>query len=283
MSTSRANALTLWRALDPVADRLRLAWRVRFDRPLVLRSDSLVSHVFADGVPAVLKVLRSEPEAALTASCLLAWQDHGAVRLLEHASCTQLLERISPGTMLTQGWSIADDQPKLRIIARASMRLAQARATVGAPDVSTWGATLLRKPRPPLIEEDTWRQAAQTYGDLTATQREPVTVHGDLHHGNVLHRDAGEWAAIDPKGVVAEPEFDLACALRNPLKFASAISSRTLIEARLDLLTDEFGLCRRRLTNWAFCQAVLAAAWSFEDGEDGSEWMPVAHAFRMLL
>jgi streptomycin 6-kinase len=42
-------------------------------------------------------------------------------------------------------------------------------------------------------------------------------LHGDLQHYNVLLDRKRGWLAIDPKGVVAEGEFELGAALRNPI------------------------------------------------------------------
>src|SRR6266567_3540278 len=49
-----------------------------------------------------------------------------------------------------------------------------------------------------------------------ASSAEPVLVHGDLHHDNVLSSARAGWLAIDPKGVAAEPAYETAAMLRNP-------------------------------------------------------------------
>ncbi len=52
--------------------------------------------------------------------------------------------------------------------------------------------------------------------ELLLSQGEPVLLHGDLHHYNLLqHQDT--WLAIDPKGVVGEREFEIGAFLRNPV------------------------------------------------------------------
>ena len=47
-------------------------------------------------------------------------------------------------------------------------------------------------------------KAERLFAELIASSAEPVLVHGDLHHENVLSSARAGWLAIDPKGVAAE-------------------------------------------------------------------------------
>jgi streptomycin 6-kinase len=51
---------------------------------------------------------------------------------------------------------------------------------------------------------------------LLVEQREPVVLHGDFHHGNVLDGRARGWLVIDPKALVGERSFEYANLFRNP-------------------------------------------------------------------
>jgi hypothetical protein len=44
------------------------------------------------------------------------------------------------------------------------------------------------------------RVSATAASNLLKTQREIVVLHGDMHHGNVLHFGSRGWLAIDPRG-----------------------------------------------------------------------------------
>ena len=44
-----------------------------------------------------------------------------------------------------------------------------------------------------------------------------LVLHGDLHHYNILSAEREPWLAIDPKGIVGEPEYEAAAFLRNNL------------------------------------------------------------------
>jgi streptomycin 6-kinase len=107
-------------------------------------------------------------------------------------------------------------------------------------------------------------RARDEHAELCASSAPPVLVHGDLHHLNVLRHGAG-WKAIDPKGVLAEPAYDTGALLRNPL---GAPLDRPLLERRISLLAEALQLDAERIHAWARVQAMLAAVWSVEDGQD---------------
>jgi streptomycin 6-kinase len=64
-----------------------------------------------------------------------------------------------------------------------------------------------------------WLRSAHPYARRLYERigkRADTLVHGDLHHHNVV-RSARGWLAIDPKPFLAEPEYDVAPFLWNPL------------------------------------------------------------------
>src|SRR6266567_6137524 len=61
-----------------------------------------------------------------------------------------------------------------------------------------------------------------------ASSAEPVLVHGDLHHDNVLSSARAGWLAIDPKGVAAEPAYETSrYASQSQKQIAAASRTRT--------------------------------------------------------
>ncbi len=99
---------------------------------------------------------------------------------------------------------------------------------------------------------------------------EPVLLHGDLHHDNILAAEREPWLAIDPKGIVGEPAYEVGALLRNPLPglLARPEPGRVLAR-RIEQLAAELGFDRARIRGWALAQAVLSAWWSYEDHGDG--------------
>jgi streptomycin 6-kinase len=82
------------------------------------------------------------------------------------------------------------------------------------------------------------------------------TLHGDLHHHNILDA-GGRYVAIDPKPMLGEAEFDVPPFLWN------AVGSRMTVEAterRLDAFAAA-GLDQARMRAWALIRgAYLTAA-----------------------
>jgi streptomycin 6-kinase len=106
----------------------------------------------------------------------------------------------------------------------------------------------------------------------------PKLLHGDLHHWNILSAKRAPWLAIDPKGVIGELAYETGAWIRNPfpelLKWPNP--GKTL-SRRMDQFAMELALDRERILGWSFYQAVLAAWWSYEDGDqDWENWLAVA-------
>lgn len=112
--------------------------------------------------------------------------------------------------------------------------------------------------------------SSQSYLAIAAPS---VVLHGDLHHENILAAERRPWLAIDPKGVVGEPAYEVGAFLRNPTsRLLDASRPQDVIARRVDLLSERLGLDRQRLLAFGFAQLVLAAWWMYEDHGDG--WQP---------
>ena len=112
------------------------------------------------------------------------------------------------------------------------------------------------------LDRDLVAAARTAVADLLAAAPEPVVLHGDLHHGNLLRGPVG-WVAIDPHGLIGDPAYDVGPLLLNPLDRDAA----ALVRRRLDLLAGELGLDRERLRQWGLVRAVLACSWDAEAGQ----------------
>jgi streptomycin 6-kinase len=123
-------------------------------------------------------------------------------------------------------------------------------------------------PLPPRL----FAHAEALFADLLAPQAEPVVLHGDLHHGNILTAQRQPWLAIDPKGLVGEPAYEVGALLFNPSRLQADPEPGPILARRVDQLADELGLDRTRVRAWGVAQAVLSACWSLEDHGHGWEW-----------
>ncbi|MCA9947244.1 MAG: phosphotransferase, partial [Anaerolineales bacterium] len=124
--------------------------------------------------------------------------------------------------------------------------------------------------------------AESLFTDLLASSGEPVLLHGDLHHYNILSVGDG-WKAIDPKGLAGEPAYEVGALLRNPFTLYDEPDLKRITVRRLDILAETLSLDRERLRQWGLAQAVLSAWWSYEDGDDVAALEPMMRFVKALL
>lgn len=192
----------------------------------------------------------------------------GCVRLLGQTSDGLLLEEVVPGTPVSD---LPDDAATVVLARslRAMWRPVPPQCTL--PTVAQECAPLTSDVGVPSRLVDPARAALAA---LLAAAPEPVVLHGDLHHGNLLRGPAG-WVGIDPHGVTGDPLYDVGPLLLNPLPTEVA----HLVGRRLDLLAAELAVDRDRLRQWGLVRAVLACTWSRAAGEPPPPtFLAVAHA-----
>jgi streptomycin 6-kinase len=234
--------------------------------------------VRADGGEVILKISIPNTELATEIEALQMFGGRGCVRLLaaNPKLGALLLERIKPGLQLV---NISNDSEATRIAARV-MRLLWRPVLDDHPfpttDLWALGLGKMRQrfcggtgPLPAYLVE----KAGVLFKELHDSMETPLLLHGDLHHENILQAERAPWLAIDPKGVVGEPAYEVGALLRNikPQLLESAPVHQT-VARRVDILADELGFDRDRMLRWGLAQAVLSACWCLEDNLDCWEW-----------
>ena len=123
-------------------------------------------------------------------------------------------------------------------------------------------------------------QAERLFVELLASQDSPVLLHGDLHHWNIAQAEREPWLALDPKGLVGEPAYEVGAWLRNPMPEVNTWPDlRRMLLRRVDQFHDRLGLDRERMRGWGMAQAVLSAWWFYEDeGEYDPSVLAIAEA-----
>jgi streptomycin 6-kinase len=194
------------------------------------------------GDRAVLKITSAaDRDADHDADALEVWDGRGAVRLLkrDRERRAMLIERCVPG----EDASTLDDEEAISVAVRVGRLLW--RPVTGGP-FRRAGDEVGHRLR------DLGRQSDHPYLAVATTllasmdPRHDVLVHGDFHHHNLL-RQGGGWLAIDPKPLIAEPEFDVVTLLWNPLGLAV---TPAVTERRITQLAAA-GLDERRIRDWA--------------------------------
>ncbi len=251
---------TLQQILNPWLAR----WQLVPDGPPITTHTSALLPVLAAGQPAMLKVA-TVPEEERGAAVLAWWGGEGAARVLALEGEALLMERATGPRSLVQMAASGDDDTATRILCATAARLHAPRPQppASAVPLATWFAGLA----PAAAREGGilgCSQAAATH--LLGSLREPVILHGDLHHGNVLDFGARGWLAIDPKGVSGERGYDFANIFCNPDAATATAPGRLARQA--DIVAEAAGIDRARLLMWVLAYAGLSAAWSMEDGDD---------------
>ncbi|MCB9419046.1 MAG: phosphotransferase [Ardenticatenaceae bacterium] len=227
--------------------------------------------VLADGTECVLKLGVVNPELLCEIEALRLYDGHGIVKLLQAdpEAGILLLEHLHPGIPLRM---VAEDEAATAIAAQVMQQLWQPVLTnYPFPTVADWarGMERLRRefdggtgPFPKRLV----KTAESLFAELLPSQAEPVLLHGDLHHWNILRATRHPWLALDPKGVVGEPAYEVGAWLRNPVDVLADWSELSSIQARrIDQFAEMLGFDRQRLIGWGIAQAVLSAWWSYED------------------
>ena len=265
-------------------------WRLEIDAPITPLSYNYVAPAtMSNGQEIILKL--GVPNAELNGEILALqiYGSRGSVRLIdaEPGEGILLLERLTPGRMLSE-LGLRNDEEATRIAARVMKQLWRPLPEGhGFTTVAQWAGGFQRLrdqfnggtgPFPAGLVRD----AEEIYERYLADSERKVLLHGDLHHFNILSAEREPWLAIDPKGVVGDPAYDAGALLRNPIPDVYHWSDLGKIQSqRLDILSEELQIPRRRLQEWAYAQMVLSAWWNFEDeGPVGQEWIPFAEQIR---
>jgi len=95
---------------------------------------------------------------------------------------------------------------------------------------------------------------------LLENSPQPVPLHGDLHPDNVILTTAGP-RVIDAKGLLGDPAFELANAMRHPRGMPQLVRSPAQIAACLKLYSQRMNICERRLARWAAVKCALSIHW----------------------
>ena len=206
----------------------------------------------------------------------------GAARLLKADPLygSMMLESVRPGRRLSD---VGSDEEAISIATRVMRSLWRP-----APDQHPfatmsdfeggveWLRICLAKKHGP-IPTTLLRRAEGLLRERAAEQAEPVLLHGDLHHANILSAERAPWLAIDPKGVAGDPAYDVGPFLYNHLFETDSLASA--LRRRVHQFSEELGFERDRIVGAAIPRAVLAA---WPSGSSGEPWMDPLRCAELL-
>jgi streptomycin 6-kinase len=283
IATSWDDAGRDWlRQLPAIVRECEEQWGIRAGKCLPDLSISWVAEATTrDGNPAILKVGFPHPELFTEMDALAEFRGQSCVQLLssDRDLGALLLERIDPGTMLTEVQR-KDDEDATAIAAQVMRSVSVIPRNAGAfPRVEDWAAGLAAPNLPNVIPREMTVYAQEIAEMLGQSAREERLLHGDLHHMNILRSSARGWTAIDPKGVIGDPAFEAARFLRNGSVLESPDPS-ALTRRRVEILSAELGYEPGRIAGWGYVDCMIGACWSAEDG--GGDWAYPLECARIL-
>jgi streptomycin 6-kinase len=244
---------------EPWLDR----WALTIDGAPIRTSMSDLLPVTRNRLRAILKIARTREEER-GASILEWYAGEGAVKVFARDGPALLLERASGDVLLAALSKSGRDDEATRILC-ASVRTIHAPKDGAPPDLvplSTWFKALLSADDSRVTRSKT--AARQLLSDMHAV----APLHGDIHHGNVLHDAKRGWLVIDPKGLIGERTFDYTNIFCNP--DAESASAPGVLNRRLAIVAQEAMIDRKHLLRWVLAYAGLSAMWCLVNG-DGVE------------
>lgn len=216
----------------------------------------------------VLKVNVPHNEFSKEIHALRHFNGRGSARLIaaNPEEGWMLIERLLPGTRLVD---VLDEQQAIPIAVSVMQRLL---TPVTEPQLFISLEEWLRSMEQLNTQASLQQLVSKKLRDfvisrtkeLISSQGEPVLLHGDLHHYNILQHQS-EWLAIDPKGIVGEREFEIGAFLRNPFCVVEDPLETKELARNLDWVIDLTAFNRERVLSWCIIQAILCVCWYVED------------------
>lgn len=279
---------TFLTALPALIAEAAAKWGLTNVEPAPTLSYNFVAFAKRGAQDVVLKMGVPNRELLSEREALRLFNGNGACQLLDYdeEKYWLLLERLNPGLMLA---TLNDDEEATHIAAEVMKKIWRPLSQISLHDdegdpsqglrmtdttkfiqLSDWfgGLKELRQKfeggTGPLDERIVAR-VEELVRELFAENHQPVLMHGDFHHYNVLSSERG-WLIIDPKGVIGPAGYEVGPLLMNPWgELESGINYRQITKRRIDILHEHLGFERRRIHAWGLAHAVLSTWWSIED------------------
>ena len=244
--------------------------------PVLDLSYNYVASCFQKGKPCILKIGIDEKSIRKEAAALRCFDGVGAVRLLAEDNGMLLLEIAIPGTTLKTCFPEKDEE-SISSACKVMQKLHKALYQNGMfPHIKDWLSLSDKNWKIPLR----YLQKARDLRDyLLLTTCSEVLLHGDLHHDNIL-LSSGDYVAVDPKGVVGDPSFEVTTFICNPIPdLLNQLNFCDIVKRSISIFAETLDIQEQRIINWCFVKAVLSWIWALDDNMDTKYWEKMTKIF----
>lgn len=267
----------------------RAVIRWGLSRPILV-AESATSIVYRvglrEGGAAALKLFKPDITEEIRGTIVLAWYGgEGAADVFDATSDAVLMEWL-PGPALSSLIAEGEDAEAAEIVAGviASLHAPREGEIHGMISLEDRFQALIRgNPRLwPGAAHDLFARASGIALALLDSPSRVIPLHGDLHYGNILHAPRG-WLAIDPKGLVGDPAYEVAPVFLNPMDNRALCTDPRRIEKLTSIFATKLGLDSGRVLRFAAVHAALSACWSLAAGEEPRHAVAVLERLLTLL
>ena len=243
-------------SLPSLLQQIEESWKISLKAPF----PNLSYHYVAPGTnesgrAIVLKLGPDSSSLQREYRTLEAFHGQGCIEALSYDDerSALLLEGLKPGRPLSK---LSDDIAASEIAARLMQKLQRPFVNESDfPKLEEWFESLSSE----LIPMEFVQKTQNILSELLQSE-DRALMHGDLHHENILE-SAARWYAIDPKGVVGPQGYDVGPFLRN------RVHHRRQAHALASVFAQELQIRLPDVLKWAYCDCVLSACWSREEGD----------------
>ena len=272
---------------DDLLSEYLTRWKLRHPTKLASTATSSLYKVQMDGDVAVLKIFSKSgiKSESLGSESLSHFRGLGAVTLLNADNGAQLLSFIEGPTlrlMAEQG----DDHSCAKIICQVLKILHSGiqpnSLPQGFPTMTENFQALFSCDRA-FGQDKLLRRGADVARFLLKHEERKVVLHGDMHHGNVMHSSQNGWLAIDPKPLFGVLAYDTANSFYNPDFLNAGLIDIPRIRHYLEVFSLGLGISPKLILQYAFAYGCLSVCWDFEDGNDASMTIRIAKVIETLI
>lgn len=264
----RAEGAQWLRDLPHILDKVITAWDLTKVSPFENLSYNFVSTVYCRRYSQMLVLKCGIPNKEFISemAALNYYHGSGTPNIIESLPSLGafLMEQVSPGVALKISHE-NDDEGAVDIAARVIKRLHSINKNEQKslfPTIRQWHASLYDTKPYKNLSFDVLNSARNRLEHLIDSQEREVLLHGDLHHDNILSSQTHGFVAIDPKGVLGDPAFEVGTFMRNP--FPELMARRDvprILLKRIEKFSLLLALDKQRLLDASIAQIVLSACW----------------------